>query len=95
MVTANDVDSSPPVMYNFSTQGNPDDMFSLDRYSGLIRLARPLDYETRKHYEIRLQASDGVFEAYTSQEIYVLDENDHAPQFTMQTYKVQIVNFLV
>ena len=75
-VTANDVDSSPPVVYNFSIQGNPDGMFSLDRYSGRIRLARHLDYEARKHYVVGLQASDGEHEVYTTQEVFVTDEND-------------------
>ena len=75
-------------MYNFSIQGNPDGMFSLDRYSGRIRLARHLDYEARKHYVVGLQASDGEHEVYTTQEVFVTDENDHAPQFDQQSYRV-------
>jgi len=88
MVTANDVDTTPAVVYNFSNQGNPDGMFSLDRYTGIIRLARRLDYETRKRYIVGLQASDGIHTKTTSQEVIVVDENDHAPMFVQQSYKV-------
>ncbi|WAR00850.1 DS-like protein [Mya arenaria] len=90
MVTANDVDTSPAVVYNFSNQGNPDGMFSLDRYSGIIRLARNLDYETRRRYIVGLQATDGNHTVQTTQEVLVLDENDHAPQFVQQSYKVTL-----
>lgn len=90
LVTANDIDVSPPVMYNFSSGGNPDNMFSIDRYSGMIRLAKPLDYESRQKYVIGIQASDSLHVAYTTLDIYVIDENDHAPEFTQQSYQVNI-----
>ena len=57
MVTANDVDISPAVTYDFSVDGNPDRMFSIDRFSGIIRLAKPLDHEQRNHYTVGLQVN--------------------------------------
>ena len=88
MVTANDIDVSPPVMYNFSSGGNPDNMFSIDRYSGMIRLSKPLDHERRQKYVIGIQASDSIHVAYTTVDIIVVDENDHAPEFSQQSYQV-------
>ncbi|KAL4230834.1 condensed mesenchymal cell proliferation [Mactra antiquata] len=90
MVTANDIDVSPPVMYNFSTDGNPDKMFSIDHYSGMIRLSKQLDYERRQYYVVGIQASDTKHVAYTNLHIYVLDENDHAPVFSQQSYQVSL-----
>ena len=55
LVTANDVDTSPAVMYDFNVDGNPDGMFSIDRFSGWVRLAKPLDHEQRNHYTIGLR----------------------------------------
>ena len=44
-------------MYDFSDDGNPDGMFSIDRFSGWVRLAKPLDHEQRNHYVIGLRVS--------------------------------------
>ncbi|XP_045202941.2 protein dachsous-like [Mercenaria mercenaria] len=90
LVTANDIDVSPPVMYNFSSGGNPDNMFSIDRYSGMIRLSKQLDHERRQKYVIGIQASDSIHLAYTTLDIYVVDENDHAPEFSQQSYQVSV-----
>lgn len=90
LVTANDVDISPPVMYDFSIDGNPDGMFSIDRFSGMVRLAKSLDHEQRSHYTIGLQATDGEHVDFTTLTINVLDENDNAPQFSQQSYQVSL-----
>ena len=66
-------------------------MFSIDRYSGMIRLAKPLDHERRNHYTIGLQASDGKHLDYTTLDIYVTDENDNSPVFSQQSYQVCLV----
>ena len=54
-------------MFDFSVDGNPDGMFSIDRFSldGVnvervrhtvtLRLAKPLDHEQRNHYTVGLQ----------------------------------------
>ena len=66
MVTANDVDISPAVTYDFSMDGNPDGMFSIDRFSGIIRLAKPLDHEQRNHYSVGLKVMHTVKLALTA-----------------------------
>ncbi|KAL3878342.1 hypothetical protein ACJMK2_030705, partial [Sinanodonta woodiana] len=54
-VTASDVDQNPAVTYNFSELGNPDNVFSIDMFSGQIRLAKALDHEKRVHYTLGLE----------------------------------------
>ena len=53
MITANDRDN-PVLQYDFAHQGNPGNTFTMDRFSGKIRLAKQLDHESRKHYALEL-----------------------------------------
>lgn len=54
-VTANDVDLNPILTYDFAANGNPEEAFSIDRYSGKIAIAKPLDYERMSRYQLRIQ----------------------------------------
>ncbi|XP_052077487.1 protein dachsous-like [Mytilus californianus] len=85
MVTANDVDN-PVLQYDFTHQGNPGDTFTMDRFSGKIRLAKKLDHESRKHYALGLVVTDGPHTAHTTLEINVADENDNSPVFVLSSY---------
>jgi protocadherin-16/23 len=73
-ITANDVDTNPTLTYDFADGGNPDRMFSIDRFSGKITLAQPLDHERQQQYTLRVQASD----------------NDNAPVFSVQSYHASL-----
>ena len=55
VVTATDVDLNPVLVYDFTSQGNPDGAFTIDRSSGTLLLARALDREARTHYTLGLQ----------------------------------------
>lgn len=61
-------------------------MFSIDRFSGKITLAQPLDHERQQQYTLRVQASDMAHITETSITVNVLDENDNAPSFILQSY---------
>ncbi|XP_068225068.1 protein dachsous-like, partial [Palaemon carinicauda] len=89
-ITANDVDTNPAITYNFATNGNPHNMFSIDKFSGKITLAVPLDHETRAEYMLQVEASDAAHVARTSITVQVLDENDNSPLFTQQAYQVTL-----
>ena len=54
-VTANDVDLNPILTYDFAANGNPEEAFSIDRYSGKIAIAKALDYERRSRYQLKIQ----------------------------------------
>ncbi|KAK7075982.1 calcium ion binding [Halocaridina rubra] len=89
-ITANDVDTNPAITYDFATDGNPHNMFSIDKFSGKITLAVPLDHEIRAEYMLQVEASDAAHTATTSITIQVVDENDNSPVFTQQAYQVAL-----
>ena len=53
-ITANDVDTNPALTYNFAAGGNPLNMFTIDKFSGKITLAAPLDHEGQSQYTIEV-----------------------------------------
>lgn len=87
-ITANDVDTNPALTYAFANGGNPNELFSIDRYSGKITLSKPLDHETRPQHILRIQASDTAHVVDTTLTVNVIDENDNAPMFSQQFYQV-------
>ncbi|XP_076332831.1 LOW QUALITY PROTEIN: protein dachsous-like [Tachypleus tridentatus] len=93
-ITANDVDTNPALIYSFSERGNPGGVFTIDRFSGRITLAQPLDYEKQNQYQLQLQVSDSVHLAKTYLTVHVTDINDNAPVFAQQSYQVQLPEFV-
>ncbi|XP_076056754.1 dachsous cadherin-related 1 [Oratosquilla oratoria] len=89
-ITANDVDTNPAITYKFAVDGNPLDIFSIDKFSGKITLAAPLDHETRAEYMLQVEASDAAHITRTAITVQVVDENDNAPVFTQQAYQVTL-----
>lgn len=65
-------------------------MFSIDRFSGKITLAQPLDHEKQQQYTLRVQASDMAHITETSITVNILDENDNAPVFVLQSYHASL-----
>lgn len=84
-ITANDVDSSPALTYQFDNNTQPGP-FSIDRYGGKVVLKEPLDAETRSEYTLRVIASDGLNEAFTELTVRVADLNDNVPRFQQAVY---------
>ena len=65
-------------------------MFSVDKFSGKIVLAAPLDHESTKEYMLEVEASDTSHVAKTSITVKVVDENDNPPIFERQAYEVDV-----
>lgn len=92
-VSANDVDTSPPLTYYFDTEQTDEaalSTFSVDRFNGKIVLQKYLDYETRQMYEIRIVASDNKHTAQSSLTIRITDVNDNAPVFQQPAYQTTL-----
>lgn len=96
-VTANDVDTNPAITYSFLTgfhnYSNFEDandiattIFSIDKFSGKVILQKPLDYEDRAEYQLRILASDTAHVAQTTLTIRVIDINDNYPIFQQAAY---------
>uniref|UniRef100_A0A9J7XAC3 Protocadherin Fat 4 n=1 Tax=Cyprinus carpio carpio TaxID=630221 RepID=A0A9J7XAC3_CYPCA len=76
------------VTYNISS-GNDDGLFSIHSQTGVLSLAKPLDYETKQKHELRVSATDGGWIAKTSYvtvNVLVTDVNDNPPVFDPVEY---------
>ncbi|XP_015922304.1 neural-cadherin-like isoform X1 [Parasteatoda tepidariorum] len=89
-VTARDKDESSRIRYEI-TAGNIGGAFAVKNETGAIYVASPLDYETRKSYNLTLVASDTLFENSTTVIIKVKDINDLPPKFTQSLYQTHIL----
>lgn len=88
-ITANDVDSSPALVYEFGNNTLPGP-FSIDRYSGKVVLRKKLDAETQPEYSLRVLASDSIHEASTVLTVRVTDLNDNVPEFQQASYSASL-----
>lgn len=93
VASANDVDTNPPLVYSFDEVHTDEEalaLFSIDRFSGKVLLKKPLDYEMRQEYQLRIFASDSKYKAQSSLTIHITDENDNSPEFTQLMYQATI-----
>uniref|UniRef100_A0A182MQT4 Cadherin domain-containing protein n=1 Tax=Anopheles culicifacies TaxID=139723 RepID=A0A182MQT4_9DIPT len=77
------------VRYKISS-GNIGNVFAIRNTTGALYVAKALDYEKIKKYELRLTASDNFKENYTTVLINVRDVNDNPPVFEKSSYRTQI-----
>lgn len=91
-ITANDVDTSPALVYSFAPQMDPQTLknFSIDRFSGKVILKRALDFETLNEYKLNIIASDEAHQAETVLTVRVTDVNDNPPRFTQIAYEANL-----
>ncbi|XP_060234478.1 protocadherin-23 [Meriones unguiculatus] len=93
-VSAQDLDAemNGEVTYNILS-GNEDMVFMLDGSSGLLRTARPFDYEVKTQHVLTLVAHDGGTPALSSSQtltVTVLDVNDETPVFKQLLYETSV-----
>nr|KAF6460308.1 FAT atypical cadherin 1 [Molossus molossus] len=70
--------------------GNYDSHFDVDKGTGTIIVAKPLDAEQKSSYNLTVEATDGTSTILTQVFIKVIDTNDHRPQFSTSKYEVII-----
>lgn len=58
--------------------------------SGNLLLAKQLDSEVKKEYNLTISVTDGTHIVKTHLYISVINSNDHRPEFTEQEYRVEI-----
>lgn len=93
IASANDVDTYPPLAYSFDENHTDEealDLFAIDRFSGRVLLKKPLDYEMRQEYQLKIFASDSKYKAQSTLTIHITDENDNAPEFSQLMYQTSI-----
>ncbi|XP_076595621.1 protocadherin Fat 2 [Chaetodon auriga] len=83
--------SSPAAVLYGIESGNPDGIFHINPYSGLISIQKHLDFENCASYKLKVTASTTAgASSKTLVYIYVIDENDNAPVFQQREYMGQI-----
>lgn len=91
-VTATDADSEFNGEVQYTLLGGVG-RFNVDKVTGVITLAAPLDRETQDEYRLVITAQDQgrpTRSATTSLEISVTDINDNAPIFSKQQYETTV-----
>ncbi|OWF38069.1 protein dachsous-like [Mizuhopecten yessoensis] len=89
-VTANDQDTFPPLLYDFDNNGNQDGRFAINKFTGEIILAKPVDHEGTNHYRVALKVTDGNKTATTVRDLYIMDVNDNSPMFVQSSYQASV-----
>ncbi|XP_067622961.1 protein dachsous [Eurosta solidaginis] len=91
MATSSDAANRNGVRYSIYS-GDPDSYFSIDAVTGNIRIANPLDHETKPQILLNIQAMSGDPPAYghTQVNIDIDDVNDNAPEFETNLVRISI-----
>lgn len=81
-----DVGSHAEISYDIIS-GNEKGHFYLEERTGVLFLVKPLDYEETTAFTLTVQAADNdeTHVSFAAVRVSVLDDNDHAPQFTSPT----------
>ncbi|XP_041930485.1 protocadherin Fat 1-like isoform X2 [Alosa sapidissima] len=88
--------NGPRAVYSIF-EGDPLSHFSISFNSGVISVVQTLDYEVHPAYKLRVRATDAVTGSHSEVfiDIILLDVNDNAPVFEMDTYKVTLSESVV
>ena len=90
-VRAIDKDTEASITTYQIISGDPGKAFSIEEQTGFIRVAKPLDYEAIKEYNLVVGAWDGQFGNDTNVNIKILNVNDMRPQFKKKKYTVELM----
>ncbi|TSX58272.1 Protocadherin Fat 3 [Bagarius yarrelli] len=92
---ATDPDEGLNSIITYSLVDSADGVFSINPFSGVLILEKPLDREIQDSYQVRVQAADqtGAASSLSTQVeliVIVLDVNDNPPVFQKQDYAVTV-----
>lgn len=81
--------------YSIVNPGGVNDVFRINPFTGSITTRLPLDRETNAFYTLNIKATDKASRSErktstTVVELTILDENDNYPQFSKNTYTVDV-----
>jgi len=73
----------------FRPDGDPNSDFMIED-DGNVLLARQLDYETRREYNLTVAVTDGVYTTATQLFVSVKDINEYRPTFSRDVYEANV-----
>ena len=93
-VSASDPDKEASIISYSIKDGNLQQAFSIERQTGIIRVAKQLDYDLStegiRQYHLVVQAHDGKYSNDTNVRINVLNVNDMKPRFGKDKYEITL-----
>ncbi|XP_006796255.2 protocadherin-23 [Neolamprologus brichardi] len=91
-VEANDQSSSRQRITYTIFSGNENQVFSINRHTGEIRVQKDnsLDFEVNPHIQLVVLADSGLQTAHCRVSITLVDINDNAPQFEHSSYRTAV-----
>ncbi|XP_060526655.1 fat-like cadherin-related tumor suppressor homolog isoform X2 [Cylas formicarius] len=88
LIQATDLDND--TLWYDIVGGDERNDFYIGRDTGNILIAHKLDHELQNEYFLNISVTDTVNVAYTQLNVTVIDINDHRPEFSDSSYKVDI-----
>ncbi|XP_037353660.2 protocadherin-23 [Talpa occidentalis] len=89
-ISVHDVDLNPTFIFSFAKESNPGSQFAIDRNTGVVVLAKTLDFEEVTEYKLLINISDSVYLTEGTLIVRVLDINDNPPVFSQDSYQVTV-----
>ncbi|KAG7153827.1 Cadherin-87A-like [Homarus americanus] len=92
-VSASDADTGANAAITYRIHRGGYDDFAVDMVTGVITVARKLDYDRRQSYDIEIVATDGGIPQQTSTStltVSIINNNDKSPYFTPTTQRTQV-----
>ncbi|MGH0130280.1 UNVERIFIED_CONTAM: hypothetical protein FKN15_057040 [Acipenser sinensis] len=90
MVGIISTDISQSLLWFDITGGDSEQEFDIEKNSGSIVIARPLNAGRRSNYNLTVRATDGTKAIKTQAYIRVVDINEHRPQFLKSHYEMRV-----
>lgn len=79
LLEATDADVGDKIKYQIVN--NEEFPFVLDTVSGILTLAKEIDFEKQAFYNFKVHVLDANFEDHAQVFVYIEDENDNPPRF--------------
>lgn len=92
-LNATDLDTGENADISYRIQQGSFNDFHIDNRTGVVTIARPLDYDVRPNYSLEIVASDrGIpsLSGTATMTINIVNSNDKAPYFTPTTQRAEI-----
>ncbi|RNA17098.1 protocadherin Fat 1 isoform X1 [Brachionus plicatilis] len=74
----------------YSIENSHEFPFTIEQYTGVIRVSSRIDYEMSQHYQMQVSAFDGKFSRKCLVNIAILNVVDKAPSFQYNFYNFKI-----
>uniref|UniRef100_A0A8C5MTU4 FAT atypical cadherin 2 n=1 Tax=Leptobrachium leishanense TaxID=445787 RepID=A0A8C5MTU4_9ANUR len=82
---------NPNSLLWFQITGGDDDLdFDIDKLTGMLVVARPLQASRKSFYTLTVQVTDGTSDVSTQVHISVVPFNRHRPEFQQNNYEVEV-----